>query len=176
VTVAVKQVDLLCSIEGCGKKRLARGWCSAHYDFWYKYGDPLAPKQRREPGSGTLHGGYVRHGSGGRLIREHQLIAERALGKPLPKGAQVHHWDENKSNNSPENLVVCPSDAYHKLLHQRQRALNACGNANYRKCQFCKKWSDPETMKLDVVHGTFYHFECRQTYNFEYQAARKAAK
>jgi len=29
----------------------------------------------------------------------HVLIAERALGKPLPKEAEVHHVDGDKTNN-----------------------------------------------------------------------------
>lgn len=32
----------LCSIDGCGKRVKARGWCVAHYAKVRKYGDPLA--------------------------------------------------------------------------------------------------------------------------------------
>lgn len=35
-----------CNIEGCEKKVQARGWCSAHYKQWEKYGDPLVRKDR----------------------------------------------------------------------------------------------------------------------------------
>ena len=38
----------ICSIDGCGKPHLARGWCSAHYERWRKHRDPLA--------GGTSHG------------------------------------------------------------------------------------------------------------------------
>lgn len=29
-----------CSIKGCGKPVIARGWCSKHYNIWYDHGDP----------------------------------------------------------------------------------------------------------------------------------------
>lgn len=32
---------MICSIAGCSKPHLARGWCSTHYARWRKHGDPL---------------------------------------------------------------------------------------------------------------------------------------
>lgn len=31
----------ICSIEGCGKPQIARGWCGTHYQRWKKHGNPL---------------------------------------------------------------------------------------------------------------------------------------
>lgn len=31
----------VCSIEGCGRGHLARGYCQQHYHRWKRYGDPL---------------------------------------------------------------------------------------------------------------------------------------
>ena len=31
----------MCSIDGCGKPPAMRGWCSMHYNRWYRHGDPL---------------------------------------------------------------------------------------------------------------------------------------
>lgn len=61
-------------------------------------------------------------------IGEHVLIAERALGKRLPKGAQVHHFNEDRSDNRPQNLVICEGRTYHALLHTRARILRAGGD------------------------------------------------
>jgi len=68
-------------------------------------------------------------------VFEHILIAEKVLGHPLPKGAVNHH---HPSIKNATNLVICENDAYHKVLHQRMRALNACGHSNWRKCKYCK--------------------------------------
>lgn len=78
--------------------------------------------------------------------RKYVAIAERALGKPLPKGVHIHHVDGNDKNNERSNLVICPSAAYHKILHVRTKALEACSNSNFRKCPYCQKYDDPSTM------------------------------
>ena len=116
---------------------------------------------------------YAYIGSGVR--REHVQVAQKALGKPLPAGAEVHHVDGDTKNNDPRNLVICPSRAYHALLHIRQEALDATGNANSRKCKFCQTWGVPAFSKLlgkDPVWGeqvtanssSFYHKKCVAAY------------
>lgn len=72
--------------------------------------------------------------------RVHVAIAERALGKPLPPGAEVHHVDGDKWNNANKNLVICQDHAYHALLHVRARVLRLGGNPNtQRTCADCKQ-------------------------------------
>ncbi len=71
--------------------------------------------------------------------REHVVIAEQALGKPLPKGAHVHHVDEDKHNNANANLVICQDAAFHHLLHLRARIVRAGGDPNIQRlCYRCK--------------------------------------
>jgi HNH endonuclease len=82
-------------------------------------------------------------------VREHIVVVERAIGKPLNAGAIIHHLNGDARDNKPQNLVVCENQAYHLLLHARQRAFIACGNANFKRCKRCKEYSDPVTMRCD---------------------------
>lgn len=98
-------------------------------------------------------------------VREHVMIAEAALGKPLPAQAVVHHIDTNPSNNKNTNLVICEDQAYHRLLHQRTDAMRACGNPDWRACLFCGRYEDPATMAIrrrmrKNVELLYYHKAC----------------
>lgn len=88
---------------------------------------------------------WHRRGTGGGhgWVHTHVLIAEKALGKPLPPKAHVHHVDGDHMNNAPSNLVICQDMAYHKLLHYRTRIVKAGGNPNTQKfCNDCKALKD----------------------------------
>lgn len=96
-------------------------------------------------------------------VYEHVLMAEAALGKPLPEGAEVHHVDGNRARNVRGNLVLCQDNAYHSLLEQRTRALQACGHASWLKCRFCKEYDVPERLYIHP-RGFGQHRECAQGY------------
>ena len=70
--------------------------------------------------------------------RAHIVRAEQALGKPLPKGAVVHHADGSRSPHAP--LVICQDSAYHQLLHLRMKVVAVGGDPNTEKfCNRCRK-------------------------------------
>jgi len=100
-------------------------------------------------------------------VRTHILLAEKALGKPLPDGTQVHHWGDIGDNSK---IVLCQDQMYHFLLHIRARSLRECGNANYRRCKFCQEYDDPKNLFIKHYISTgrgwqVYHHACSAEYD-----------
>lgn len=134
--------------------------------------NPLKGKHRK-----VLHpDGYI-YSCGKRTDRgrEHVLVAERALGKKLPKGAVVHHIDENRSNNHPSNLCIFPSRAYHALIHARMNALAVSGNANHRKCVYCKTYDDIKNLVINSGNRSVHHRLCHNKYHAELKAKKMSS-
>lgn len=50
--------------------------------------------------------------SGG-YVREHRLIVEQAIGRPLTPTEVVHHRDDDPANNHPDNLYLYETNAIH---------------------------------------------------------------
>lgn len=115
-------------------------------------------------------------GTDGQRRYSHRAIVERALGKPLPLGAQVHHVDGDRFNNAKANLVVCPDQAYHSLLHFRERARRETGSPNSWRCDLCSEWIVPGSLDRLGRQGCSRHKSCNRAYlKSRYSYIKKSA-
>ncbi len=85
--------------------------------------------RKRKPDS-ELQAPYRQTKHDGRRVDLHRAIVEDAVGYRLRRLELVHHKDENKLNNSPENLeIMTPKD--HSILHNQKHPLTktcvSCG-------------------------------------------------
>lgn len=113
-----------CIAEGCERiSDYSCGLCENHYNMQLKYGRTHTIMAPKGVGGFDLSGYYLITVDG-RRVYEHIYKAEKALGRSLPEGAVVHHMNNIPfDNDTPYNLVICPDQAYHMLIHKRMRDL-----------------------------------------------------
>lgn len=151
------------------------GLCSMHYHRYWSHGELFGPKEIRAP-DGVGHArkdGYVHLTIDGVRKYQHIWVAEKALGRELPKGARVHHINEDRSDNRPENLVICPNAKYHTLLHMRMNAVKAGCPPYFRFCSVCKGYDDPGKMYVTPSENRAAHRACLNKKNRENYERRK---
>ena len=59
--------------------------------------------------------------------RQTYEVAAICLGQPVPQGWVIHHRDEDKTNNNPENLMLFESASAHSKYHQKLLRLQRKG-------------------------------------------------
>jgi len=65
--------------------------------------------------------GYVRIRVDGKYKRQHRVNMEKAIGRKLKASEVVHHRDENRGNNAPENLELYADNSEHMRKHFKGR-------------------------------------------------------
>jgi hypothetical protein len=98
-------------------------------------------------------------------VLEHRLVAEMKLGRYLKPEETVHHKDENRTNNHPDNLIVFRTNADHSRFH-KIGVLKDMGDGTYvcpvkeaeiKKCKFCGKYYIYDKAHK---HNKFCSWEC----------------
>jgi len=62
------------------------------------------------------HSGYRTHVRAGKLLREHRMVVEKAIGRSLFPTEVVHHKNGNRADNSLDNLEIVDNHQ-HGLIH-----------------------------------------------------------
>ncbi len=109
-------------------------------------------------------------GEKGARVPEHRLIAAMMLGRRLEDGEMVHHLDLDKSNNSPDNLVVVNSSEHGEFhrngnfarRQQPKRPLHFAGKTAYvkMKCPWCGKVFYKLRSSSVLEHDNKLHVNC----------------
>jgi len=124
----------ICRFPGCTEstEKGGHGLCGKHAQRLRRYGSPdyVTPpdaRRARNREAQLRHIDTVKPTTYRKFFgrHEHRVVAEAALGRPLRPDEQVHHLDENKQNNAPENLVVL-SAREHRALHAAKRRKQSC--------------------------------------------------
>lgn len=89
----------------------------------------------------------------------HREVVKVVLGRELLSSEVVHHVNYNRLDNRRENLVVCPDDSYHALLHCRTDAIEAGYSPDIHKYCYAHKEYHPKEefgrnkRTVDGLHG-----------------------
>lgn len=113
-----------CSIDDCGEKHKARGWCNTHYARWRKNGDPHNPgtwikgdhprrfwlKVEKTDECWHWQGhvsqlGYGQFTMDGLTVLAHRFAYEDVVG-PIPNGLVIDHLCRVRDCVNPEHLEV----------------------------------------------------------------------
>lgn len=133
-----------CAVDGCGRSVRASGWCSTHYQRWWKTGSTecqelsardrfwakikYTPEGCWEFQSARDPEGYRTLSVGGRTRRAHRVAYELLVG-PIPEGLTLDHLCRNTGCVNPDHL----EPVTHRVNILRGRGL-AAQNAAKTHC------------------------------------------
>lgn len=134
-----------CSIDGCGRTTIARGWCTRHWQRWRKHGDPTidlspdAKAARTLEAKGllvangcTIWTGYIaRNGYGYMSFRgdrtEVHRVAWTLANGPIPSGMDIDHQCFNRACMNANHLRLATRSENHQHRQGANRTNKSSG-------------------------------------------------
>lgn len=110
--------------------------------------------------------GYLRTTINNKRVLQHRYKAEQVLGRSLKGKERVHHIDYDKTNNQNNNLVICPDDSYHRLLHARTDCIKDGYNPNtHHYCTECGVYHTHNMFPKNKSSWSGLHNMCKTSSN-----------
>lgn len=170
-----------CSMEGCERRAVSRGWCRLHYDRWSRNGDPSAflfhiPAANRFDRyvdrradscwlwtGGLNNRGYGRFYDGTRMVLAHRWAYEHFVG-PIPDGLQLDHLCRVRHCVNPAHL-----EAVTNKVNSLRGVSPAAKNALKTNCPQGHPYDDANTW---VSKNGFR--QCRTCHRIRRRAQRRS--
>lgn len=136
----------ICSVLGCGKPHVARGWCNAHYHRWFLYGDPEYGGPLG-PSKGEVTQFY------NEVVRSYD--GDECLIWPYGKDRRGYAQTNLKDKRGYVSRLVCEEE-YGPPPSPEHQAAHSCGNGHLG-CVAKRhlRWATPVENSADkLLHGT----------------------
>jgi len=134
----------VCAVDGCDRPQKNRGWCSAHYQRWWKHGDPLIQKKPT-------------NGEAARFYREVVLsfAGDDCLIWPYARDQNGYAKLAGVGDTQYVSRLACteingpPPTTKHEAAHNCGKGASGCVNPHHLS------WKTHEANQRDrLAHGT----------------------
>lgn len=170
VAKPTEKIKMMC--EYCGNEKELQPSAAKRFRFCSRkcHGKYMRDFTTKPTGSKIVDShGYVFVKQPNGWIQEHRLVMAEYLGRELSEEEDVHHINEDKTDNRIENLQLL-SRSEHAALHQK-RKWDKIYSRGTRTCRNCEqeKTLDQFPLKESGKPST----ECRDCYNIRRKEWRK---
>lgn len=166
----------VCSIDGCERQHVARGWCALHYNRWRAHGDPLTvqkiPAHAFAPGRAPWNKGtaarhtcvecgteFVRHGRA-----RNPRYCTKACQHRAVSGDRHPAW---RGGVTPENERLRKSAAYlawrAAVFARDDFTCQTCGQrGGDLQADHVEQWATHPELRFDVDNGRTLCVPCHR--------------
>lgn len=164
-------VPKICSVDGCEKRLVARGWCNMHYKRWRKHGDPLElppvltlcerfwAKVQKSDACWIWTAAQNEHGYGvfgvGKAARLAHRVSFVLDGREIPDGLGLDHICRTRLCVRPSHLRPA-TDAQNRENHGGAQSNSKTGIRGVHWSGYHRKWKATVTSKGRDHHVGYF--------------------